>query len=486
MPKACWPTCCSSAPISAVVFEPAFASCWICSSSEVIALFCAVVSLLELFTYCSNFAAVPGISVARSGVDGDIVIDQATASASEWICVYELIGVALAVGLGFAPEPEPEHPVNARATASATAEAARVFFMIVRQVIGRSCEDGHMADAPLFGIDTFGDVVEDDAGKLKTYAQSIRDLVDQAALADEVGIDAITIGEHHRPEFAVSSPEMVLSAIASRTERITLGSGVTVLSSDDPVRVFERFATLDAVSNGRAEVVMGRGSFTESFPLFGYELQDYDVLFEEKLQLWSRLLEEKPVTWSGTKRPALRHADVFPKTEHGLTTWVGVGGSPESVVRTARYGFGLMLAIIGGAPQRFLPYIDLYHRATEQLEKPALPIAVHSPGFIADTDDEAKELLFPRFKRIRDKIGAERGWNHEVTREDFEGEAQTGSVYVGSPETVARRIAQTIGELGVGRFDLLYSSGSMPHSALMHSVGLYGTKVIPMVKDMLS
>ncbi|WP_022882213.1 LLM class flavin-dependent oxidoreductase [Gryllotalpicola ginsengisoli] len=343
-----------------------------------------------------------------------------------------------------------------------------------------------MSDELVLGLDTFGDVLEDDDGNLKTYAASIRDIVDQAALADEVGVDAITLGEHHRPEFAISSPEMVLAAIASRTRRIKLGSGVTVLSSDDPVRVFERFATLDAVSNGRAEVIMGRGSFTESFPLFGFDLADYEQLFEEKLGLWAKLLEEKPVTWRGRTRAPLTDADVFPKTEHGLTTYVGVGGSPESVVRTARYGFRLMLAIIGGSPTRFRPYIDLYHRATAQLGTPDLPIGVHSPGFIADTDEEAKELLFPRFKKVRDRIGAERGWNHEVSREDFEAEAESGSVYVGSPETVARRIATTIRALGIQRFDLLYTSGSIPASAAAHAVELYGTKVIPMVRDLLN
>ncbi|HEY0247020.1 MAG TPA: LLM class flavin-dependent oxidoreductase [Gryllotalpicola sp.] len=343
-----------------------------------------------------------------------------------------------------------------------------------------------MSDELVLGLDTFGDVLEDDQGNLTSYAASIRSIVDHAVLADQVGVDAITLGEHHRPEFAISSPEMVLSAIASRTERIKLGSGVTVLSSDDPVRVFERFAALDAVSNGRAEVIMGRGSFIESFPLFGYDLADYEVLFEEKLGLWAKLLDEQPVTWRGTTRPALTDADVYPKTEHGLTTYVGVGGSPESVVRTARYGFRLMLAVIGGAPSRFKPYVDLYHRAVEQLGTPAHPIGVHSPGFVADTDEEAKELLFPRFKKVRDKIGAERGWNHVVTREDFEAEAESGSLYVGAPETVARRIAATVAELGVGRFDLLYTSGSLPASAAAHAVELYGAKVIPMVRDLLN
>lgn len=207
-----------------------------------------------------------------------------------------------------------------------------------------------------FGLDTFGDLTEDQNGAMLTHAQSIRNIVEQAVLAEEVGLDFIGIGEHHRADFAVSSPEMVLAAIASRTSRIRLGSAVTVLSSDDPVRVFERFATLDALSNGRAEVILGRGSFTESFPLFGFDLADYNQLFEEKIDLFAELLKEKPVTWTGETRSALSEQSVYPPTESGsITTWVGVGGSPESVVRAAHYGFPLMLAIIGGDPLRSHP-----------------------------------------------------------------------------------------------------------------------------------
>jgi probable LLM family oxidoreductase len=261
---------------------------------------------------------------------------------------------------------------------------------------------------------------------------------------------------------------------------------VTVLSSDDPVRVFQRFATLDAISNGRAEVILGRGSFTESFPLFGYDLQDYEVLFEEKLQLFVQLLDEKPVTWSGTTRAALDNADVYPKTESGrLTTWVGVGGTPQSVVRTAHYGLPLMLAIIGGSPARFASYIDLYRRAAEQFGTVAHPVGMHSPGFVAETDEEAKELFYPRFKVVRDRIGALRGWP-PVRREEFDAEVAHGSMYVGSPETVARRIAGAVQKLGVGRFDLIYTAGSLPVSARLRMVELYGTKVIPMVRELVA
>jgi probable LLM family oxidoreductase len=337
-----------------------------------------------------------------------------------------------------------------------------------------------------FGLDTFGDVPEDDDGALVSDAAAIRQVVEEAVLADELGVDAIALGEHHRPEYAISTPETVLAGIAARTSRIRLGSGVTVLSSDDPVRVFQRFATVDAISNGRAEVILGRGSFTESFPLFGYDLSDYDVLFDEKLELFVQLLDEKPVTWSGTTRAALENADVYPKTESGrLTTWVGVGGSPQSVVRTAYHGLPLMLAIIGGAPERFAPYIDLYRRAADQFGTLAHPIGMHSPGFIADTDEAARELFYPRYKVTRDRIGALRGWP-PIRREEFDADVEHGSMYVGSPETVARRIARTVERLGVGRFDLIYTSGSLPMSARLKAVELYGTKVIPMVRDILA
>jgi probable LLM family oxidoreductase len=338
----------------------------------------------------------------------------------------------------------------------------------------------------VFGLDTFGDVPEDDSGTPVSDARAIRQVVEEAVLAEETGVDVLALGEHHRPEFAISTPETVLAGIATRTERIRLSSGVTVLSSDDPVRVFQRFSTVDALSNGRAEVILGRGSFTESFPLFGYDMSDYDVLFEEKIELFAKLLEEKPVTWSGTKRPALDHADVFPRTESGhLSTWVGVGGSPQSVIRTARYGFPLMIAIIGGNPERFAPYIDLYQRAADKFGTTAHPVGMHSPGFIADTDEEARELHWPHYKVIRDRIGALRGWQ-PVRKEEYAAEIEHGSLYIGSPETVARKMARAIKALSVGRFDLIYTAGAQPISARLRAVELYGTKVLPMVRDILA
>ena len=337
------------------------------------------------------------------------------------------------------------------------------------------------------GIDTFGDVTTDERGQPAAHAAVIRDVVAQGVLADEVGIDFFGLGEHHREDFAVTAPEVVLAAIAARTDRIHLGSAVTVLSSDDPVRVFERFSTLDALSNGRAEVIVGRGSFVESFPLFGFDLAEYEVLFEERLDLFAALRAEGPVTWSGTTRAALRDQRVFPPTESGaLTTWVGVGGSPESVVRAARHGLPLMLAIIGGDPARFVPYADLYRRALAELGHDAQPIGVHSPGHVAATDEQAREELWPHFKAQRDRIGAERGWG-PVTRQGFEQEAgPRGSLYVGSPETVARKIAATVETLGIDRFDLKYSNGPLPHASSMRAIELYGSVVVPRVRELLA
>jgi probable LLM family oxidoreductase len=284
----------------------------------------------------------------------------------------------------------------------------------------------------------------------------------------------------------VSSPETILAAIAGRTARIHLGSAVTVLSSDDPVRVFQRFSTLDALSNGRAEVILGRGSFTESFPLFGYPLDQYERLFEEKLELFVALLKQGPVTWSGTTRSPLVKQEVFPTIETGtLTTWVGVGGSPDSVVRAARHGLPMMLAIIGGDPRRFAPFAALYRRTLDGMGKGGQPIGVHSPGYIADTDERARAELWPSYKAMRDRIGAERGWP-PMTRQEFDREADGGSLYAGSPETVARRIAATVVALGASRFDMKYSAGGLSHERMMRSIELYGSTVVPRVRALMA
>ena len=335
------------------------------------------------------------------------------------------------------------------------------------------------------GLDTFGDITAGPDGQLLPHAQVIRDVIDEAILADTLGVDFFGVGEHHRADFAVSAPDVVLAAIAGRTSRMRLGSAVTVLSSDDPVRVVQRFATLDAASNGRAEVILGRGSFTESFPLFGYELSQYEQLFEEKLDLFAALIRQERVTWQGKTRPALVDQRVFPPIERGtLKTWVGVGGSPESVVRAAHYDLPLMLAIIGGDPKRFKPYVDLHQRAYEQFGRPAKPIGVHSPGYVAETDEQAREELWPDYKAMRDRIGKERGWP-PMGRDEFVNEAEHGSLYVGSPETVARKIAKTAKALGISRFQLKYSAGPLPHEKLMRSIELYGGKVVPLVREMM-
>ena len=342
-----------------------------------------------------------------------------------------------------------------------------------------------MANALEFGLDTFGDVTTGADGAPLPHGQVIRNVLDEAVLAEQVGVDFFGVGEHHRADFIVSAPEVVLAAIAPRTSRIRLGSAVTVLSSDDPVRVYQRFALLDAVSGGRAEVILGRGSFTESFPLFGYALNQYETLFEEKLELFTALLRQEAVTWKGTTRSALQKQRVFPRPDSGtLKTWIGVGGSPESVVRAARYELPMMLAIIGGDPARFRPFVDLSHRAYAQLGRPVQPIGVHSPGYVAQTDAAAREEFFPHYKRMMDRVGAERGWP-PMRVGDFEREVTQGSLYVGSPETVARKMASTIKTLGLVRFDLKYSAGPLPHENLLRCIELYGREVLPRVRALL-
>ena len=339
---------------------------------------------------------------------------------------------------------------------------------------------------PTFGLDTFGDVGVGADGEPLTQAEALRQVVAEAELADAVGLDFFGVGEHHRPDFAISAPDVVLAAIAGRTRRIRLGTSVTVLSSDDPIRVFQRFATLDAVSRGRAEVTLGRGSFTESFPLFGLALEDYEVLFSEKLELFARLLEERPVTWQGTVRPPLEGVQVHPRTEGGLRAWVGVGGTPESVVRAASYGLPLVVAVIGGSPEQFVPLVDLYHRALEHYGHGTRPVSMHSPGHVAATDELAREQMWPHQAASFTRIGRERGWG-PYTREQFEASASpTGSLFVGSPETVAQKVAWAMRTLGLSRFQLKYAVGALPHEERLESIRLYGTQVVPRVRELLA
>ncbi len=342
------------------------------------------------------------------------------------------------------------------------------------------------AETVEFGLDTFGDVTSDIDETSLSHAKVLRNVVAEAVLADELGLDFFGIGEHHREDFAVSAPEVVLATIAGRTSRIRLGSAVTVLSSDDPVRVFQRFSTLDALSGGRAEVILGRGSFTESFPLFGFDLSDYDQLFAEKLDLFAQLLTEKPITWSGETRAALNNQTIYPPTESGaLRTWIGVGGSQHSIVRAARYGLPLMLAIIGGKPLSFAPLVKLYKQSLAKNGHPSMPVGVHSPGYIAASDGQARDEMWPHYREMHARIGRERGWA-PVTRAQFEHETgPDGALFVGAPNTVAAKIAKVVNGLELSRFDLKYSIGTLPHEQLMNSIRLYGTEVVPLVREQL-
>jgi probable LLM family oxidoreductase len=348
--------------------------------------------------------------------------------------------------------------------------------------------EGESVQFPLvFGLDTFGDVTHDAEGHPLSHAQTIRNLVEEGAFAQQVGVDFFGIGEHHTDDFPLSAADVVLSAIAARTNRIHVGSAVTVLSSDDPVRVFQRYSTLNAVSGGRAEVILGRGSSIDSFPLFGYDLADYETLFEEKVNLFAELMKGGPVTWQGTTRSALLNQDVVPHLESGpFPVWIGVGGSPQSVVRAAHYGFNLMLAIIGGSPSRFAPFSRLFEQAPAKFEQPRRPVGVHGPGHVADTDEKAREDFWPRYLQVITHVAKTRGFAIP-TKESFMFEVgPRGALYVGSPETVAQKIAANLTALGATRFDLKYGMGGLSHEALMRNIELYGTQVIPRVRALLA
>lgn len=349
-------------------------------------------------------------------------------------------------------------------------------------------EAGGAGQFPLvLGLDTFGDVTNDGDGRPLSHAQTIRNIVEQGVLADQLGVDFFGIGEHHTDDFPLSAADVVLGAIAARTARIRLGSAVTVLSSDDPVRVFQRYSTLDAVSGGRAEVILGRGSSIDSFPLFGYDLADYEELFEEKTNLFAELLKGGPVTWQGKTRAALHNQDVVPHPESGqFPVWIGVGGSPQSVIRAAHYGFSLMLAIIGGSPARFAPFSQLFHQALERFGEEPRPIGVHSPGHVAETDEKAREEFWPYYLEVIRHVSKTRGFAIP-TKESFLREVgPDGALYVGSPETVARKIAANLTLLGANRFDLKYGMGGLSHEALMTNIELYGTQVIPRVRALMA
>ena len=335
------------------------------------------------------------------------------------------------------------------------------------------------------GLNTFGDVPSEN-GRMYTDAETVRLIVEEAKLAESVGLDVFSVGEHYREGFVDSAGAVILAGIATATSRIRLGTAVTVLSTNDPVRLYNEFSTLDALSNGRAQMVLGRASQTQSFPLFGYDLADYEELFEEKLELFMKLQRESPVTWSGTVRPPLVDMTLHPVMRAGgIPTWIGVGGSPASVVRAAQYGLPLMLAIIGGEPARFAGHVDLYFRALEQFGQPVQPVGQHALGLVADTDEEAAETWWQSWKPMVEMMAKERGF-YAPTRERYQAELATGALFVGSPETVAQKIALMVRQLRISRFDLKYDVMGLSPSARARSIELLGTIVAPRVRELLA
>jgi probable LLM family oxidoreductase len=322
-------------------------------------------------------------------------------------------------------------------------------------------------------------------GQLIDADRRVRDLLEEIALADRVGLDVFGIGEHHRPDYVASSPAVILGAAAAVTKRIRLTSAVTVLSSDDPVRVFQDFATLDLLSAGRAEIMVGRGSFIESFPLFGYSLDDYDDLFGEKLGLLLSLRGNERVTWTGTHRPALSGQGVYPRpVQNPLPIWIAVGGTPQSVVRAGRLGLPMALAIIGGAPERFVPLIALYRESARRAghDPAVLPLSINSHGFIADTSAEAVDLALGPYLEVMSRIGRERGWP-PATRQRFDAErAPHGALLVGDPQEVIDKILFEHELFGNTRFLMQMSVGTMPHDRIMRSIELLGSVVAPAVR----
>jgi probable LLM family oxidoreductase len=331
------------------------------------------------------------------------------------------------------------------------------------------------------GVYTFAELNDQDA------AGRMRDLLEEVALAEQVGLDVFGIGEHHRPDFVVSAPAVVLAAAAARTERIRLTSAVTVLSSDDPVRVFQQFAEVDLISNGRAELMAGRGSFIESFPLFGYDLDDYDALFEEKLELLLAIRDSTRVTWSGRHRAPLEDLGIYPRpVQEPLPVWLAVGGTPTSAVRAGTLGLPMALAIIGGQPERFTPFVELFRRSAEEAGNPGLPVGINSHAYVADTSERAADEFFPGYATMMNRIGRERGWA-PMERQSFDAlRTLRGALVVGSPEQVVEKILYQHDLFGHQRFMAQMSVGTMPHAQVMRSIELLGTEVAPAVRSELS
>ena len=333
------------------------------------------------------------------------------------------------------------------------------------------------------GVYTFAELTSDEISP----QQRLRDLLEEIELADQVGLDVFGVGEHHRPDFAVSAPAVVLAAAAERTKAIRLTSAVSVLSSDDPVRVFQDFATLDLLSGGRAEIMAGRGSFIESFPLFGYDLRDYDALFEEKLRLLLALRESERISWPGGHRPAIDDRGVYPRPlQDPLPVWVAVGGSPESALRAGALGLPMALAIIGGLPERFVPFTELHRRAGEEAGHGRLQLSINSHGYIAESSQEALDDSFPYVAAMMDRIGRERGWPPH-SRTDYDAAAtRRGANFVGNPEQIVEKILYQHELFDHDRFLVQFSVGTMPHHKIMRSIELYGTEVAPVVRRELA
>jgi probable LLM family oxidoreductase len=331
-------------------------------------------------------------------------------------------------------------------------------------------------------VETWPDVT---TGEVISHAQRLREVVEEIVLADQVGLDVYGVGEHHRKDYAASSPAVVLAAAASQTKWIRLTSAVTVLSSADPVRVFQDFATLDAISNGRAEIMAGRGSFIESFPLFGYDLSHYDELFEEKLELLLKIRESEKVTWQGGHRPAIHNLGVYPRpVQNPLPVWIGSGGNSESVVRAGLLGLPLVLAIIGGSPLQFAPLVKLYKEAAAHAghDVSKLPIGSHSHGFIAEDTEMAADKFFPSTQASMNVLGRERGWGFYDRARFDAARSFEGALYVGDPETVAQKIIYLRKHVGITRFMLHVPVGTMPHDEVMRAIELLGTEVAPRVR----
>lgn len=337
------------------------------------------------------------------------------------------------------------------------------------------------------GIYTFVDLYPDPVtGETLSPERRMLNMLEEAQLADQLGLDVFAIGEHHRPDLIVSSPTVALAAVAARTEGIRLSSAVSVISTDDPVRVFQDFATLDLLSSGRAEIMAGRGSFTESYPLFGFDLDDYDDLFSEKLQLLMKVRDDEHVTWSGRHRAPLSGQAVHPRpVQDSLPIWVAVGGAPESAFRAGTLGLPMALAIIGGMPERFAPFAQLHRDAAEQAGHDTLRLSINSHGYIADTTQQAVDESFPYAASMMNTIGKERGWQ-PMTKESYEGAATLrGSDFVGSPQQVVDKILFQHDVFGHDRFMVQFSMGTLPHAKMLHSIELLGAEVAPAVRKAL-